>query len=557
MEEDKPKHLQIVGNTSEHAGAFVGRAAIISRKIAGFCTRGTTAVSDLFSQSGKPTTGTTKQIKPAETADSNPNVKEVANQKNTLIGPMAVLKAKLVATRRELVKTQNEAEKAKSDFISQLSALEAENELLFSDLDRGRSEVRETKTRNDTLRARVVALESDLSKIRCELTETRSEAEKAQADLVSQLRTLQTEKESLISDLNVARSKASEATLREDTVRARIVTSESDLAAVRLELEKTLAKVNHREGNAESRLIEVCDIRTKPEIELSEESEDKLALVPDESRIESITQTTAVRGDKQANEETEKQNSGPLIAEAEALIKPKVTPEEANSAVFVKPEEKIIFTRATSDLANTEVAVRIDAVNAIASIRHELSLKAIVAHMADEPCARVRQECIKALTTLEMKEAVPTLENALTDRDAFVRLAAVRSLYHLAGQQSAPVLTHMFSDESEDVRRRAASCIGWLGKKELAVELLPLLADSSVLVRRAAVEAMGNLRSRKVVQSLIERLNDPDESIRKAVLSSLKTITGKKMNEPFPKNQKSLNRLIARWNEWWKEQCPD
>jgi len=115
----------------------------------------------------------------------------------------------------------------------------------------------------------------------------------------------------------------------------------------------------------------------------------------------------------------------------------------------------------------------------------------------------------------------------------------------------------MFSDEDEEVRRRAAACVGWLGRKKFAVKLLPFLADSSVSVRLAAVEAMGKLRSRQVVSTLIKRLNDPEESVRKAVVRALKTITGnKRMDGPFPTDERSLQRLIVRWREWWQEEYP-
>ena len=113
----------------------------------------------------------------------------------------------------------------------------------------------------------------------------------------------------------------------------------------------------------------------------------------------------------------------------------------------------------------------------------------------------------------------------------------------------------MFSDEDEEVRRRAAACVGWLGRKKFAVKLLPFLADSSVSVRLAAVEAMGNLRSRQVVSTLIKRLNDPEESVRKAIVRALKTITGK-MYGPFPTDERSLQRLIVRWREWWQGEHP-
>ncbi|MHC4175505.1 MAG: HEAT repeat domain-containing protein, partial [Planctomycetota bacterium] len=137
---------------------------------------------------------------------------------------------------------------------------------------------------------------------------------------------------------------------------------------------------------------------------------------------------------------------------------------------------------------------------------------------------------------------------------ASVRLAAVWALYHLGGAESAPELTHMFSDEDEEIRRRAATCTGWLGQEKLAVKLLPLLADSSVSVRQAAIEAMANLRSRQVVSTLIEHLDDPEKTIRKAIISALRAITGKKMNGAFPTDEKSLQRLMVRWHEWWKEE---
>ena len=252
----------------------------------------------------------------------------------------------------------------------------------------------------------------------------------------------------------------------------------------------------------------------------------------------------------------EEQQVQPLTAEAEIPSLPGVTLEEVRAAVFPNAAESIIFTRAFSDIASQDTAARVDAVRAIAGIHHQLSVRVLVARMVHEPSVRVRQECIKALTSLEMTEGLSAIERALSDQAASVRLVAVWGLYRLAGAESAPALARMCSDEDKEVRRRAATCVGWLGQAELATELLPLLDDSSVSVRRAAVEAMGKLRSRQVVSVLIEHLDDPDKSIRKAVISTLKAITGKKMSGPFPKDQKSLQCLIARWRQWWKEVYP-
>ena len=243
-----------------------------------------------------------------------------------------------------------------------------------------------------------------------------------------------------------------------------------------------------------------------------------------------------------------------VAAEAGSPGPADTAPEEVLTAAFSNATKRIIFTRALSDFASRDAAARADAARAMASISHELSVRALVTQMAREPSPQVRQECIKALTTLGKEEGLPVIEYALSDESASVRLAAVQGLYHLVGAESAPVLIRMISDENERVRRRAASCVGWVGQEELAVELLPLLTDSSVSVRRAAAEAMGNLRSWQVLSALIERLNDPEKSVRKAVLGAIETITGKKMKEPFPLNEKLLQRLIARWRQWWKEE---
>ncbi len=356
------------------------------------------------------------------------------------------------------------------------------------------------------------ALRLDLAAARLEVKEARSVAEKAKSELVSKLTALQAQRESLISELDQARSAADDAELRKDALKARVAAQESDLATVREELEEA-----HR---------------TKKNTGIETLSSD----------------VSAVR--------TEKLQSRLRVAEAEVAGPSDVTLEDVRSAVFSNPSERIIFTKALSDISSRDPAVRASAVKALADIRHELSVRALVAQMGRETSSHVRQECIKGLTSLGMKEGLPAVMRALMDENALVRLAAVWGLYRLCGTASARGLTHMFSDENEEVRRRAATCLGWLGQEELAVDLLPLLADSSVSVRRAAVAAMGTLRSRQVVSALIERLNDSEESIRRAALDAIEKITGKKMSKSFPMDEKSHRRLVARWQEWWKEEQP-
>jgi len=390
--------------------------------------------------------------------------------------------------------------------------------------------------RKKAARALIAALESDLATAQRELKRAQGDAEKTQSKLASQLGKLKEEKESLVSNLEQVKGEANEAAVQASeakTQAAVLEILETNLAAAQHSLEKSCKKEEDTKSQPSAAL---GPVQTNHALH---------ALIEDV-----VVGTKAVAPDEKVSVKTEEKPSQGVQMPSPAAV----TDEEAQAAVFANATDKIIFARALTDIASRDAAVRVDAVKTMAGVRHELSVKALDAQMASESSAQVRQECIKALATLEMKEGLPAVEHALTDEAGSVRLAAVWGLYHLAGSESVPALIRMFADEDEEVRRRAATCISWLGKEELAVELLPLLDDNSVSVRRAAAEAMGNLRNRQVVSSLIEQLNDPVKSVRKVVLSAIETITGKKMSKSFPKGEKEFERLVARWQEWWKEE---
>ncbi|MHC4075933.1 MAG: HEAT repeat domain-containing protein [Planctomycetota bacterium] len=361
--------------------------------------------------------------------------------------------------------------------------------------------------RKKAAKALIAAFESDIATAKHELKKARSNADKTQSKLASQLKELKVEKDSLLSDLEQAKSQASEAVAREDEAKTGVTTLESDLAVAQRQLDKLCKKEKDAKSQPPSDLSTIGT----GEFEISDQAKEKM----------------------------------------EAVL---MTEEQVQKAVFPKATDKIIFSRALSDIASQDAAVRADAAKIMAGIRHELSIEVLSAQMARDTSAHVRQECAKALTALEMKEGLPAIKRALKDREGSVRLAAVWGLYRLAGLEGAPTLIRMFTDDDEEVRRRAATCIGWLGQEKLAVELLPLLDDSSTSVRRAAVEAMANLRNRQVVSFLIERLNDPVVSIRKVILNTIETITGKKMTKSFPRGEKEFARLIVRWRQWMKEE---
>ena len=386
------------------------------------------------------------------------------------------------------------------------------------------SEASETEARNNkhpeqgnSAKSIISVLESDLASAKHKLQE------------------VQTEKEALLKELKHTRIRPDEASIKASDAKTH--------DAVLKILESNLAAAERR--NPENSLKE-----TEQEMGLPKPVEE-IVVEAGEEKSESLTETSEPHFDNHI--ETEKQFPE-ASSETELSSPPAVMQQQIQAAVFDKATDKILFTSAVYDIANPNVAVRLDAVKILTEIDHELSVQVLAAHISSERMPQVRQECIKAITTLGMKQGLPAIEKALSDESGLVRMAAVWGLYRLAGEQSVSALAGMLSDKDEGVRRRAATCIGWLGKSRFALDLTKLLDDDSVPVRGAAAEAMGNLGNPQVVMSLIEHLKDPDRETRKIILHAIEKITDKKIGTSFPASEANLNRLIARWRQWWKEE---
>ncbi|MFC1676672.1 HEAT repeat domain-containing protein [Planctomycetota bacterium] len=500
MENEETKHLGVLGTASKCAGAGIGTVAKVTAGVKNLLTRPIDEELDIDSdEQSKSVCEPKPETQGQDTGDNEP------------AGTVARLEA-------ELARTQSQSAQMESEFASQINTLQTEKDSLIFDLEQAAKEVNDSKNIEATLRARVIALES-------ELDAAKGKSGKPYSPLIH-AKPLLSEVDAALIEQNPDISE--KMTAPEDDVKVEAVIEKPQPESVTVE-----------SGIAVSEETE--DIEAK-QADLPVQNKKEFAAVQTEQEVEPSMETTDVQSDEQ--EQTETSSSVPAD----------VTIEEVNAADFDSATEKIIFINALSGISSPDRAVRVNAVKVVAGIRHKLSVRTLVGQMAKESTAQIRAECIKALVELNMKEGVLTIENALSEQAVLVRLAAVRGLYRLGGAASASKLIRMLCDEDADVRRRTATCIGWLGKEELAVELVPLLDDSSVSVRLAAVEAMGNLRSRKVVSSLIEHLSDSEKTVCRTIISALETITGKKRGGAFPRDEKSLQFLIIRWCEWWKDE---
>jgi len=552
MEHRKPGLLGLVEVASRHAGVWAGVTAAASKSIGQASAGGAAALGRLLHHRPAPTRGERPQ--PAGHASAG-----AATWDNAFATRAAALESDDAAVPREPESPPRGAGAELPALASQCTALQAGKELPVAELGPARSEVEEAVGRENALPSQAAILPSDLAADRRALEEARGEAAETYAQVTAKLGDLHAERDALASDLVSTRSELEEAIAREDLLRMRVGTLESDLAAARCKLEDAQREAENLRSElreATCRLSAV--IRTSPteaEVGSSDAGDGIVAAGPAATEAESSWEATAARSDAGADSAGREQDPRSATLVAEATSAPIVSLEEVRGAAFPDAATRVIFTRAFSGMASQDVAVRAAAAKTLGKLRLELSARVLLAQLAREPSAPVRQECIKGLTALEVSSGRPAVERALGDPDVAVRLAAVRGLYRLAGAASAPALARMLSDKDEEVRRRAATCIGWLGREEHAVALLPLLTDQSVSVRHAAVEALANLRSRRVVVGLIDRLSDREEFIQKAALSALETITGKRMSEAFPTDEESRARLIARWRAWWKHEA--
>ena len=552
MEKVGVKRLGIIGEVFKGAGTCVGTVAFAGKKITGFMGGSLATVGHLLTRPIEPSEFVTDERTEStpEIFAIKPKPRKTMVSQDALKDRVAALKSDLAEVRDQLTQAQSQVGKAQSQFVSQLQAQQTENKSLISDLEQALRKAEEAAARVSVAKDRVAALEGDLAEARRQLEKTKSQVEQAQTQLTLQLENLHTERDLLLSKLAQTREEVNETKARQNAARVHVATLESELAAAKCKLEEAYKfEKDIKSGlSSDVEVVQPC-----AEIAIGYRGREKSVPAIIENKATPSVKTTVAKPDAGGNVNVEEYRSKPVIADDRVSVLVGVTAEQVQTASFDSETERILFARALSDITNPDTSARIDAVRAMANIRHEFSVRALDAQMASEPSALVRQECLKALTSLGMKEGTDAIERALADEAAFVRLAAVWGLYRLSGAQSSPALIRMLDDEDEEVRRRAITCIGWLGKEELAVKLLPLLDDSSVSIRQAVIEAMGKLRCWQTVPSLIERLNDPDKTIRKAILDVLKTITSKKMSGPFPRDEKSFLLLVARWQQWWMD----
>lgn len=184
-------------------------------------------------------------------------------------------------------------------------------------------------------------------------------------------------------------------------------------------------------------------------------------------------------------------------------------------------------------LTSDSVEARREAALALGQVGRRTEAEAIPAlqkALAD-PDAFVRLHAAAALGTIGPRAAatVPSLVERLADRDPMVADGAAKALGRLGAKASAALSKALDPQESpEDVRVLAAFALGGLGADGVS-PLLRGLNDRSAAVRRTTARALG--KSGGLAASAVKPLErlaeqDPDPRVRQAAAAAVRSIRG-------------------------------
>jgi hypothetical protein len=326
-----------------------------------------------------------------------------------------------------------------------------------------------------------------------------------------------------------------------DAIKTQMTVMESEIALLQRELKKA-----HKSINKSKAVKDTANASFSSYVNAAKEKEQAEPVEGDKKGFQPTSTTdnaapsiiiAAKAADEQAGAGFEEEEPPYLPAELQKQVFADLREDEVKAATFPKATDKTVFTKALSDMANQDAALRVDAAKILAGIRHGLSVRVLVNQLGREHSAKVRQECVRSLAALRMNEGITAVETAITDQAAQVRLVAVWSLYQLAGAKSTPALIRTLSDKDEEVRRRAITCLEWLARDQKTVGMI------------------GTTDSRLVVSALVRCLEDPEKSVRTAALGALEAVTGKKMSKPDTTDDKDSHQdTIAQWKKWWRQE---
>ena len=126
-------------------------------------------------------------------------------------------------------------------------------------------------------------------------------------------------------------------------------------------------------------------------------------------------------------------------------------------------------------------------------------------------------------------ESVPSLINALRDKNPTSRQSAAENLGRIGDKQASGALIRVLeNDKDPHVLEAASEALSAIGDRQAVEPLILLLRNTNSDVRRLAAQVLGTLGDKQAVDPLIRRLGDEDSGVRGAAARALE-----KLGEPL------------------------
>ncbi len=139
----------------------------------------------------------------------------------------------------------------------------------------------------------------------------------------------------------------------------------------------------------------------------------------------------------------------------------------------------------------------------------------------EDPDLEVRREAAVSAGRVQLRDAVPLLQEWLDDPEPDVRSVAATALGEIGDPRPIPDLVRALGDQNTAVRRAAVGALLRTGDESVTTPILGRLDDEDPEVRIDAAQALGQLGDPRAVVSLVGRARDESADVRQAVYAAL------------------------------------
>lgn len=202
-------------------------------------------------------------------------------------------------------------------------------------------------------------------------------------------------------------------------------------------------------------------------------------------------------------------------------------------------------------LTDAHEEVRYQAVTALGGIIEHPEIEDALLALLENPDPEFRAAVIEALGNSGSAGLKEKIIRRLSDGNPLVRLSGVRILARLRDPEAIPFLQELLSDEDDEVRAHAYSSVGAIAPGVIPPEALEQgISDEVPLVRSAAVRCLAASGGKAARGILTPLLADPDPQIQLTVIEVLGKIGDPDsiapLGELFKKGDRRIQLAVIR-----------